>query len=222
MTAEIEVKPRRSALASARAWQAVEFPPDLRRGVEAAANAAGVEPEAWLTRIVLEAASAAPSPAEPALPLEKPSPEVARSLAMLLSAARARSRERQADAAALTLDEQAPAEESSPQDEPAPKIRLTGMRTDDEPAEQLPTLYLASPQPRRHALALGLLVITVGAAFGAGAFYIRYGGAPPSVQPALTASLPRTGGSPTAKPDGAKVPAPAVIATPIVASQPAS
>src|SRR5580704_15092640 len=100
MTAETDVRPRRSALASARAWQAVELPLELRRGVEAAANAAGIKPEAWLTRAILAAvAPAAPPEAAPAQ-LEKPTPEVARSLAMLLSAARARSRERQAEASA--------------------------------------------------------------------------------------------------------------------------
>ena len=112
MTAETDVRPRRSALASARAWQAVGLPAELRRGVEAAAKAAGIEPEAWLTRAILAAAApAAPPGAAPPPQLEKPTPEVARSLAMLLSAARARSRERQAEASALTLVEPAPAEE---------------------------------------------------------------------------------------------------------------
>ena len=124
MTAETEVRPRRSALAVARAWQAVDLPPELRRGVEAAAKAAGLEPEAWLTRTVLAAtAAAAPPEAEPPTPA-KPTAEVARSLAMLLSAARARSRERQADASALTLVEPAPAE-APPQQETSPAIRLT-------------------------------------------------------------------------------------------------
>ncbi len=36
MTAESEAGSARSALAGARAWQAVELPPELRRGVEAA------------------------------------------------------------------------------------------------------------------------------------------------------------------------------------------
>src|SRR5260221_6649772 len=113
MTAEGEVRPRRSALASARAWQAVELSPELRRGVEAAADRAGIEPEAWLTRTILKAASAAPPrETESTLP-EKPNAEVARSLAMLLSAARARSRERQAEASPLTLVGPAP-----PDDEP--------------------------------------------------------------------------------------------------------
>jgi len=206
MTAETEIRPRRSALAAARAWQAVELPPELRRGVEAAARASGIEPEAWLTRIVLEAASAAPTKVEPQAPLAEPKTEVARSLAMLLSAARARSRERQAEASALTLVEPAP-EEVAPRPEPAgPPLRLTAVRPDmePEPANQLPTLYLAAPPPRRHALALALLVITVSAAFGAGAFYIRYGGAPPEAQPALTAALPPASGlTPAPKPDGA-------------------
>jgi len=69
MTAEGEVRSRRSALASARAWQAVELSPDLRRGVEAAAKRAGIEPEAWLTQTILTAAGATLSrEIEPTLP----------------------------------------------------------------------------------------------------------------------------------------------------------
>jgi hypothetical protein len=207
MTAETEIRPRRSALATARAWQAIDLGPELRRGVEAAARSSGMEPEAWLTRIVLEAANAT-ALAKPEAPpsLEKPTTEVARSLALLLSAARARSRERQAEASALTLVEPAPAEEAPPRQETAPPIRLTAVRPEQEPARQLPTLYLAQPQPRRHVLAFALLAITVVAAFGAGAFYIRYGGAAPAEQPALTAALPPT--PPTPKPDGAAAAAP--------------
>src|SRR5436305_14410276 len=137
MTAEGEVRPRRSALASARAWQAVELSPDLRRGVEAAADRAGIEPEAWLTRTIMAAAGAeTPRETEPTLP-EKPNAEVARSLATLLSAARARSRERQADASALTLVEPAPPEDA-PRADRARRVKLTAKRADGEPRQKLP------------------------------------------------------------------------------------
>jgi Putative peptidoglycan binding domain/Sel1 repeat len=218
MTAEIEVRPRRSALAAATAWQTLELPPELRRGVEAAAKAAGIEPEAWLTRVVL--AAAAPPEPEPIAP-RKPDAEVARSLATLLSAARARSRERHAEASALTLVEPAPDLEEPPP-EIARTIRLTAERPDEEPSKQLPTLYYAPPQPGRHILALALLTITVGAAVGAGAFYVRYGGAPPAAEPALTAALPPS--TPPGGPAPAAAPAaPSSIApVPAVSSPPAS
>src|SRR5260221_10906240 len=190
MTAEGEARPRRSALASARAWQAVELSPDLRRGVEAAADRAGIEPEAWLTRTILTAAASAAPPRETdPTPPENPNAEVARSLAILLSAARARSRERQAEASALTLVEPAPPDDE-PRSDRARPVKLTAERADAEPAQQLPTLYYAPPQPGRHLLALALLAVTVSVAFGAGAFYIRYGGTPPAAQPVLTAALP--------------------------------
>ena len=119
MTAETETGLRRSALVGARAWQAVELPADLRRGVEAAAKAAGIEPEAWLTRTVLAAAKVGAARTGEHPLLEKPNAEVTRSLATLLSAARARARERQAEASALTLAEPAPPHET--QQEPAPQ-----------------------------------------------------------------------------------------------------
>src|SRR5438105_766559 len=216
MTAEGEVRPRRSALASARAWQAVELSPELRRGVQTAADRAGIEPEAWLTRTILKAASAAaPRETEATLP-EKPNAEVARSLAMLLSAARARSRERQADASALTLVEPAPPDDG-PRAGTAHPVKLTAERADAGPAQQLPTLYYAPPQPGRHLLALVLLAVTVSVAFGAGAFYIRYGGTPPAAQPVLTAALPPSSrATPAPKSDIAIAPpaAPSAVTSP--------
>jgi len=202
MTAETEVRPRRSALASARVWAGVELPPDLRRGVESAAKAAGIAPEAWLTRTILSAAVAEKTrEPEPSLN-ERPNPEVARSLAVLLSAARARSRERQAEGSPLTLVETAPSE-AEPTVPRTPAVALTAERTDRQPTEQLPTLYYAAPQPGRRGLALTLLGVAAIVAFGACAFYIRYGGTPSAVQPVLTVALPRTGGgtAPVPKPE---------------------
>jgi TPR repeat protein len=194
MTAETEVRARRSALATARAWHALDLPPELRRGVEAAAQAAGLEPASWLTRVVLTAA-ASPTEAEPFEP-EKPHPDMVGSLATLLSAARARSRERHADAAALTLVEPAPPdmelqEAAGPEPETGRPIRLTAGRADADGARQLPAVFRAPPpQPGRRILARALLTLAVIVAFGAGAFYLRYGGAPPPAQPVLTAALP--------------------------------
>jgi len=173
-----------SALPAAQAWQAIELPPDLRCGVEAAAKAAGIEPAAWLTRTVLAAANtAAPREGEPLQP-EKPNAEVARSLAMVLAAARARSRERQAEASAGP----GPAEETPHQ------IRLAAEHPGSGLGKRPPALYWTPPRSGRRTLALALLVITVGA-FGAGAYYLRYGGARSGAEPALTAALPHTDGS---------------------------
>ena len=186
-----------SALAAAQAWQKIELPPDLRCGVEAAAKAAGIEPAAWLTRTVLAAANAAaPREGEPLQP-ETPNAEVARSLAMLLSAARARSRERKAEASA----EPGPAEETRHQIRPAAEHAGSGL------GKPPPAPYW-TPPPRsgRRTLALALLVITVGA-FGAGAYYLRYGGAPNGVEPTLTAVLPHTD-------ESVPVPAPEATAGP--------
>src|SRR5260370_314563 len=220
MTAEGEARPRRSALASARAWQAVELPPDLRRGVEAAADRAGIEPESWLTQTILAAATAAlPRDTEPTLP-EKPNAEVARSLAMLLSAARARSRERQGEASALTLVEPAPPEDE-PRADATRQVKLTAQRADAEPAQQVPTLYYAPPQPGRHLLALALLAVTVSVAFGAGAFYIRYGGTPPAAQPVLTAPPPPTSTAAPAPKSGTGNAAPSAAPSPTPTPAPA-
>jgi TPR repeat protein len=218
MTGETEVGRGRSALAAARAWQAVELPPDLRRGVDAAAKAAGIEPEAWLTRTVLAAAKpGAPHEGEGPL-LQNPNPDVARSLAMLLAAARARARQRQAQSSALTLVEPAPPD-GSPKETP-PQIGLTAERPAAGPAKQLPTLYHQPPQPRRHVLTLALLAILIVAAFGAGAFYLRYDGAPSVAEPMLTVALPPTSGAaPTPPPQAAAVP-PANPSMPAPAASP--
>src|SRR5215470_2450143 len=161
MTAETEATPGGAAPAAARAWQAIELPPELRRGVEAAAKSAGIEPEAWLTRAVL-AAAGAPAP-----------------------------RGRQAEASALTLDAPGRLEEDPTQDGAAPDIRLTTER--EHPVKQLPILYRTRPRGRR-TFALALLVIVVGAVFGAGAFFIRYGGVPSTAGPVLKVSLPPASG----------------------------
>ena len=201
MTAESEAGSARSALGAARAWQAVELPPELRRGVEAAARAAGLAPEAWLTRTVLAAAKlGAPHDGEAPLAGE-PNAEVARSLATLLSAARARARERQAEASASTLVELAPPEET------LPEIRLTAERAGRAPARQLPTLDHTPPRSGRRTLALALLAITVVVALGTGAYYLRHRDAPSGAEPVLTVVLPGTNEPASAPaPDAASVP----------------
>src|SRR5260370_1195340 len=144
MTAESEAGSARSALAGARAWQTVALPPELRRGVEAAARAAGLAPEAWLTRTVLAAAKlGAPRNGEAPLAGE-PNAEVARSLATLLSAARARARERQAEASASMLVELAPGEETPLE------IRLTAERAGRAPAPR--PAQRRRRQPRQRGL----------------------------------------------------------------------
>jgi TPR repeat protein len=201
MTAESEVGSARSALAGARAWQAVELPPELRRGVEAAARAAGLAPEAWLTRTVLTAANL-DAPRKDEAPLaEEPNAEVARSLATLLSAARTRARERQAEDSALTLVEPAPPEETPPE------ISLTAKRLGASPAKQSPALGHTPPRSGRRILALSLLVITVVVALGAGAYYLRHRDAPSGAEPVLTVALPGTNELvPAPAPDAASVP----------------
>jgi len=201
MTAESEVGSARSALAGARAWQAVELPPELRRGVEAAARAAGLAPEAWLTRTVLTAANL-DAPRKDEAPLaEEPNAEGARSLATLLSAARTRAREQQAEDSALTLVEPGPPEETPPE------ISLTAERLGAGPAKQPPALDHTPARPGRRILALSLLLITVVVALGAGAYYLRHRDAPSGAEPVLTVALPVTNEPvPAPSPDAASVP----------------
>jgi len=186
MAPETDTRPRRSALASARAWRALDLAPELRRGVEAAARAAGVEPETWLARAIMDAALAPTAPAaQPSAPATAVPPRDAEAV--------------QALSASLTTARQRGRPEAPP---PEPLHLEPAARTEAEDLSAPP------PQHRRHLLALLLLALAVAAAAAAGTFYVRYSGAPPASQPAVVVSLP-TAPAPQTFPPSPSTPGPA-------------
>ncbi len=206
---------------AAQAWRVLELTPDLRHAVEAAAKAAGLEPEAWLARAIRKAAlrpgalPELPSALEPGVAASQD--PGARSLSTLLEQAFDSGRSRVAETIPYT-------EPPPPVPEPPPLVSGTA---GDTYIARLPALYMPPPPPRRRTLALIMLIaLVVAGGAGAGFFYLRYGDLAPAVVPALIAALPPTGtaapSEPAARPV-AEVPPPVeAAAAPAAAEAPAS
>ncbi len=170
---------------AAQAWRVLELTPDLRHAVEAAAKAAGLEPEAWLARAIRKAALQPGALPEPPSTMGSgatvgPDPGV-RSLSALLEQAFDTGRSRVAETKPYT-------EPPPPVPEPPPLVSGTA---GDTYIARLPALYMPPPPPRRRTLALIMLIaLVVAGGTGAGFFYLRYGDLTSAVVPALIAALP--------------------------------
>src|SRR5512135_2648168 len=179
MAAETETRPRRSALASARVWRALDLAPELRKGVEAAARAAGVEPETWLSRTIMNAAAARPIAvleiAKAATADSDRSGEAVEALTALASAARGGARQ---------------PEEEPPESHPIP----IPPEPRAEPAD-LPVLSARPPQRRRQLLGVLRLLRAAAAVAAAGVSSPRTADPSTAPRPNATASSAGSGGA---------------------------
>ena len=168
----------------ARTWRMLELTPDLRQAVEAAAKAAGLEPEAWLARAIRKAALHPLPSTETAAPKPAGSQD-ARSLSALVAAAFEAPAERVA--------------ETRPHTEPPPPVpeppSLVSATAGETHIARLPALYTPPPTRRRMRTMVALAALLLATAAGGGVFYLFDGDGASAGPPALIVALPPTAGA---------------------------